>query len=76
MLQSLGIKPDGLVGHSVGEISCGYGDGCLTSKEALLCAYWRGVCLQRHNLAPGAMAAVGELILLEIIIHAFIHTLT
>lgn len=59
VLETLRIKPDGVVGHSAGEVGCGYGDGGLTAEEALLCAYWRGQCLERHKLAPGAMAAVG-----------------
>lgn len=60
VLNSIGIRPDGIVGHSAGEVGCGYGDGGLTPEEALLCSYWRGQCLERHKLAPGAMAAVGR----------------
>ena len=32
----------GILGHSVGEIACGYADGSLTVKEAMQIAYWRG----------------------------------
>lgn len=60
LLKILGVEPDGMLGHSVGELACGYADGCLTAEEAVLCAYWRGRCLQEANLAPGAMAAVGN----------------
>ena len=38
MLSSIGIKPDGIVGHSLGEVGCGYADGCLTAEEAVLAA--------------------------------------
>ncbi|ELT99721.1 hypothetical protein CAPTEDRAFT_89190 [Capitella teleta] len=59
VLRELGIQPDGLVGHSVGELGCGYADGGLTAEEAILAAYWRGQCIQEANLPPGGMAAVG-----------------
>ena len=38
MLSSIGITPDGIVGHSLGEVGCGYADGCLTAEEAVLAA--------------------------------------
>ena len=59
VLKSVGIEPDGLVGHSVGELGCAYADGGLTAEEAVLAAYWRGKCILEANLPPGAMAAVG-----------------
>ena len=59
MLTSIDIKSDGIIGHSVGELGCGYADGSLTAKEAVLAAYWRGRCIENTNLRPGAMAAVG-----------------
>ncbi|XP_077489974.1 fatty acid synthase-like [Amblyomma americanum] len=58
-LRAVGIQPDGMVGHSVGEIGCAYADGCLTSEQAVLCAYRRGRCIDLANLPDGAMAAVG-----------------
>ena len=60
VLQEIGIKPDGLLGHSIGEIACAYADGCLTAKEAMLTAYWRGYCVQESNFPQGLMAAVGR----------------
>jgi len=48
------------VGHSVGELACGYADGSLSHSEAVLAAYWRGRCIKDANLPPGGMAAVGE----------------
>uniref|UniRef100_A0A672MZN3 Fatty acid synthase n=2 Tax=Sinocyclocheilus grahami TaxID=75366 RepID=A0A672MZN3_SINGR len=61
MLQKMGLQPDGIVGHSVGELACGYGDGSLSHSEAILAAYWRGRCIKEANLPPGGMAAVGYL---------------
>ncbi len=60
VLTSLGIRPDGILGHSVGELGCAYADGGLTAEETVLAAYWRGRCVLDANLPPGGMAAVGE----------------
>ncbi|OWF51822.1 Fatty acid synthase [Mizuhopecten yessoensis] len=59
MLLCMGIKPDGILGHSVGELGCGYADGSLTAEETVLAAYWRGRCVEEAKLPPGGMAAVG-----------------
>uniref|UniRef100_A0A8C2CHT2 Fatty acid synthase n=1 Tax=Cyprinus carpio TaxID=7962 RepID=A0A8C2CHT2_CYPCA len=59
MLQRMGLQPDGIVGHSVGELACGYADGSLSHSETILAAYWRGRCIKEANLPPGGMAAVG-----------------
>uniref|UniRef100_A0A1I8MI56 Fatty acid synthase n=1 Tax=Musca domestica TaxID=7370 RepID=A0A1I8MI56_MUSDO len=59
LLSSLGIKPDGIIGHSVGELGCAYADGCFTPEQTVLAAYWRGKSLQDTTLAPGKMAAIG-----------------
>uniref|UniRef100_A0AAQ5YJU9 Fatty acid synthase n=1 Tax=Amphiprion ocellaris TaxID=80972 RepID=A0AAQ5YJU9_AMPOC len=59
LLTKLGLQPDGIVGHSVGELACGYADGSLSHREAILAAYWRGHCIKEANLPPGGMAAVG-----------------
>ena len=55
------IRPDGILGHSVGELGCAYADGSLTAEEAVLAAYWRGHCVQNAKLPPGGMAAVGKI---------------
>ena len=60
VLRSLHIKPDGIVGHSVGEVGFAYADGCLTADETVQSAYWRGRCVMEGNLPPGRMAAVGS----------------
>ncbi|KAI5717132.1 hypothetical protein M8J77_000765 [Diaphorina citri] len=59
LLSSVGISPEGIVGHSVGEVACAYADGTLTAEQTILCAYWRGRSILECKLAPGAMAAVG-----------------
>uniref|UniRef100_H3AY86 Fatty acid synthase n=1 Tax=Latimeria chalumnae TaxID=7897 RepID=H3AY86_LATCH len=59
MLRAMGLKPDGIVGHSVGELACGYADESLSQEEAILAAYWRGRCIKEAKLPPGGMAAVG-----------------
>lgn len=56
----MGLQPDGIIGHSLGEVACGYADGCLSQEEAVLTAYWRGQCIKEANIPPGAMAAVGR----------------
>ena len=60
MLTRLGIKPDGMIGHSVGELCCAYADGCLTAEETIMSAYWRGRYIDTAELPTGGMAAVGE----------------
>lgn len=59
VLRTLEIRPDGIVGHSVGEIGCAYADETLTAEQAVLAAYWRGRSIVDAKLPPGAMAAVG-----------------
>lgn len=59
ILNALGIVPDGIIGHSVGELGCSYADGCLTVEQVMMCAYSRGKASQDAELIPGMMAAVG-----------------
>ncbi|XP_070509346.1 fatty acid synthase-like [Chironomus tepperi] len=59
ILKAMGIEPDYIIGHSVGEMGCAYGDGCWTAKETILAAHARGVASCESNSIPGAMAAVG-----------------
>ncbi|XP_044275877.1 fatty acid synthase [Varanus komodoensis] len=59
ILKALGLQPDGIVGHSVGELTCGYADDSLTHEEAIRAAYWRGRCVKDAKLPQGLMAAVG-----------------
>jgi fatty acid synthase len=60
VLRKLDIAPDGIIGHSFGEIACAYADGCLTTEEAVITSYWRGVISENDDKIPrGTMAAVG-----------------
>lgn len=59
LLRALRIEPDGIVGHSVGELGCAYADGAFTHEQMILSAYWRGRCVEMANLPKGLMAAVG-----------------
>jgi len=59
VLRTCGIEPDGIVGHSVGELGCAYGDGCFNLEQMILSAYWRGKCVEDAQLSGGLMAAVG-----------------
>ncbi|XP_065217068.1 fatty acid synthase-like [Planococcus citri] len=59
VLQAIGIRPDGIIGHSVGELGCAYADGCFTSAQMILAAYYRGLVSVETKLIHGMMAAVG-----------------
>ncbi|XP_063923356.1 fatty acid synthase-like isoform X1 [Zophobas morio] len=59
VLTALNIKPDGIIGHSLGEVACAYADGLITAEQATLIAYARGYAMVNSNLEPGLMAAVG-----------------
>lgn len=59
VLTHLGISPDGIVGHSVGELGCAYADGCFTAEQTVLAAYWRGHSILNTDLKEGLMAAIG-----------------
>uniref|UniRef100_A0A8D8XXN1 Fatty acid synthase n=1 Tax=Cacopsylla melanoneura TaxID=428564 RepID=A0A8D8XXN1_9HEMI len=59
ILKSLGVEPDGIVGHSIGELSCSYADGGFTLEETILAAYYRGCVLVEAKPIRGAMVAVG-----------------
>lgn len=59
LLAWLGIEPDHIVGHSIGELTCAYADGCLTVEECITAAYWRGKLCEQELAGKGAMAAIG-----------------
>lgn len=60
-MRLIGINPDGIIGHSVGELSCAYADGSLTLEETVLLAYYRGLASIESNVIRGLMAAVGKI---------------
>ncbi|KAJ8922067.1 hypothetical protein NQ315_008708 [Exocentrus adspersus] len=59
VLKALGIEPDGIIGHSVGELGCAYADGCMTAEQMILSAYSRGRASIEATLITGMMAAIG-----------------
>ncbi|XP_051160200.1 fatty acid synthase-like [Leptopilina boulardi] len=59
LLDSIGLKPDFLIGHSVGELGCAYADGCFTAEEMVLAALCRGLASVETEMPKGSMAAVG-----------------
>ena len=60
VLRAVGIEPDGIVGHLVGELGCAYVDGCLTAEQMVLAAYYLGHASLETELIKGLMAAVGK----------------
>ncbi|XP_076226839.1 fatty acid synthase [Nomia melanderi] len=59
LLTSVGIVPDNIIGHSVGELGCAYADGCFTAEQMVLSAYSRGLASLETKMIHGSMAAVG-----------------
>ncbi|XP_026333120.1 fatty acid synthase-like [Hyposmocoma kahamanoa] len=59
ILTALGLVPDNIIGHSVGELGCAYADGCFTAEEMILSAYSRGLVSIQTPFIRGSMAAVG-----------------
>jgi len=33
LLELVGVKPDGIIGHSMGEMAASYTDGCVTLEQ-------------------------------------------
>ncbi|KAL1449933.1 hypothetical protein WDU94_002401 [Cyamophila willieti] len=59
MLQAIGMNPNGIIGHSVGELGCAYADGCLTAEQTIYAALVRGKASIEVEIIPGMMAAIG-----------------
>lgn len=58
LLNWLHIFPDGIIGHSAGEIACAYADKALNARQAILAAYWRGESVKSSPGTSGKMVAV------------------
>lgn len=59
VLRSLNLQPDYIIGHSVGELGCGYADGGFTPEQMILASYYRGKVSLEIEKIKGSMAAVG-----------------
>jgi acyl transferase domain-containing protein/NADPH:quinone reductase-like Zn-dependent oxidoreductase len=63
LLQSWGIQPSAVAGHSSGEIAAAYAAGLIRFKDAMTIAYHRGrlipILKEKHPSLDGAMMAVG-----------------
>ncbi|XP_072399714.1 fatty acid synthase-like [Diabrotica undecimpunctata] len=59
VLYSLNIYPDGICGHSQGEVGCAYADGHISCEQAALLVYSRGYASTTCKIIPGQMAVIG-----------------
>ncbi|XP_063896659.1 fatty acid synthase [Helicoverpa armigera] len=59
ILRAVGLVPDHIIGHSVGELGCAYADGCCTAEEVIQMSYSRGLISTEMTFIKGSMAAVG-----------------
>ncbi|KAL6436122.1 hypothetical protein ACFW04_005722 [Cataglyphis niger] len=59
LLKSVNIVPDHVVGHSIGELCCGYVTGNFTMEQVLLSSYYIGLALSETKVIHGAMADIG-----------------
>ncbi|XP_046994011.1 fatty acid synthase-like [Schistocerca americana] len=59
LLRAVGVQPDGIIGHSLGEIAAGFADGCLTAQQAVLSAYYRAEAIRSMEFSGGAMLSAG-----------------
>jgi acyl transferase domain-containing protein len=58
LLRTWNISPSQVIGHSSGELAAAYASGAITSAEAIIGAYYRGL-VTKQQTRPGAMVAVG-----------------
>ncbi|KAI1129321.1 polyketide synthase-like protein [Nemania abortiva] len=58
VLNSWGVNPSAVVGHSSGEIAAAYASGLISASQAILAAYFRGHVVAQEP-AHGAMLACG-----------------
>ncbi|GAB6031066.1 hypothetical protein CHUAL_007877 [Chamberlinius hualienensis] len=49
IFRQFGLEADGIIGHSIGEISCAYADGCITEEQGVLLAYWRNKVVMENS---------------------------
>jgi acyl transferase domain-containing protein len=59
LLYTYNIKPEVVLGHSSGEIAAAYACGAISSREAIIIAYYRGKVMLDVDASVGHMAAIG-----------------
>lgn len=59
LLNTVGVIPDYIIGHSFGELGCAYADGCLTEEEMILAAYARGLVQTKVSRISMATVELG-----------------
>ncbi|XP_067011949.2 fatty acid synthase [Anabrus simplex] len=60
ILTAIGVIPDGVVGHSIGDLLCAYVDGTLSLKQTILVAYYRGLACNESTIPRGSLAMIGK----------------
>ncbi|KAK4195700.1 hypothetical protein QBC40DRAFT_185185 [Triangularia verruculosa] len=64
LLESFGVRPTAVTGHSSGEIGAAYAAGALDFESAMAAAYYRGQVIielkKTHSQLKGSMMAVGS----------------
>ncbi|CAG2170884.1 unnamed protein product, partial [Oppiella nova] len=65
VMKAIDMTPDGIIGHSFGEIACAYADGCLSTREAMVVTYIRGRVTESDTKLPKSLMAVVGLSELE-----------
>ncbi|XP_025162220.1 fatty acid synthase-like isoform X2 [Harpegnathos saltator] len=59
LLMSVNVVPDYTIGHSIGELCCGYITGDFTIEQVILSAYYIGLALEETKIAKYAMTDIG-----------------
>lgn len=54
---AIGITPDLIFGHLIGEIGCAYADGCLTAEQSIKVAYYYGLAILKYNISLEEMVS-------------------
>lgn len=49
LLSFIHIKPDHMIGYSIGELACAYADKCLTLDQAVMCSYHIGMASKERS---------------------------
>jgi enediyne polyketide synthase len=60
VLHYLGVDPDVVIGHSLGEYTALWSAGIITKLDALRLAAFRGAAMHNASAAPGGMLSINE----------------